>query len=148
MLGSLQAKEYHRRAEAPERAAVCIRQSTGGSIVTFVGKRILVQYDSGLEVVVDYTSETEMTWEAISGPAEGTKATERIYASEVAPGLFFISWVEKDQGITVSNVVDFQNSRVTEFATFDAPQGRQIAANKGTFTEASDESSESTGESV
>ncbi len=101
----------------------------------FVGKKILVRYENGQEVSADYKSDKEMTWESVNGPAIGTQGTETISAAEVAPDVFFINWVEKEGGITISNVVDFANLRVTAFITFDAPQGRQSLFHRGTFSE-------------
>ena len=103
--------------------------------MTFIGKRVSLRYESGLEVVADYKSPTEMAWEALTGPGKGTRGTETIYAAEVAPSVFFISWLEKDKGISVSNVLDLKNLRVTGFVTFDSPQGRQSFFDKGTVTE-------------
>lgn len=103
--------------------------------MTFVGKRVSLRYESGLEVVAEYKSSTEMAWEALTGPSKGTKGNETIFAAEVAPNVFFISWLEKDKGTSVSNVIDLKNLRVTGFVTFDTPQGRQSFFDKGTITE-------------
>jgi len=103
--------------------------------MTFIGKRVSLRYESGLEVVADYRSSSEMTWEALTGPSKGTKGTETIYAAEVAPSVFFINWLEKDKEISVSNVLDLQTFRVTAFVTFGSPQGRQSFFDKGTIVE-------------
>jgi phenolic acid decarboxylase len=103
--------------------------------MTFIGKKFLLRYESGLEVVADYKSSTEMTWKALTGPSKGTTGTETIYTAEVAPNIFFISWLEAGKGISVSNVVDFNNFRVTAFVTFDSPNERQAALDQGTITE-------------
>ena len=103
--------------------------------MSFVGKRVSLRYESGFEVVADYKSSTEMTWEALTGPSKETKGTETIFAAEVAPNVFFISWLEKDKGVSVSTVLDLKNLRVTGFVTLDSPQGRQSFFDKGTVTE-------------
>lgn len=100
----------------------------------FVGKRILIKYDSGLELKAHYRSATQLTWENLTGRTKGQQGTEAIHAVEVAPNVFFISWLEKS-GVSVSNVVDLRNRRVSAFITFDAGQGRQAMLDKGTLTE-------------
>lgn len=123
-------------------AALCLSVASSQQVaqaqekpMTFVGKRVSLRYESGLEVVADYKSATEMAWEALTGPSKGSKGTETIFAAEVAPNVFFISWLEKDKGISVSNVLDLRNLRVTGFVTFDSPQGRQSFFDKGTVAE-------------
>lgn len=98
----------------------------------FVRKTLLLRYDSGLEVKVHYPSASELVWEALSGPAEGQKDTEKIDAVEVVPDVFFISWLERE-GTTVSNVLDFRARRVFAFVTFEAEGGRQSLFDRGTM---------------
>jgi len=106
-----------------------------GKTMAFIGKKILLRYESGLDVVAEYKTATEMTWKAMSGAAKGSSSTEEIYAAEVAPDVFFISWLEKEKGISVSNVIDFANKKVTAFVTFESAQGRQSFFDKGTVVE-------------
>jgi phenolic acid decarboxylase len=85
-------------------------------------------------VKAHYKSATELSWEALAGPSKGTSGDETIYSSEVAPNIFFISWLEK-KGISVSNVLDLNDSVVTAFVTFDAADGRQSFFDKGVVAE-------------
>ena len=103
--------------------------------MTFVGKKLLLRYESGLEVVAEYKSATEMTWHAMTGPSKGNKGNETIYAAEVEPSVFFINWLEKDKATSVSNIVNLKRFRVTAFVTFDSPQGRQSFFDAGTITD-------------
>ncbi len=100
----------------------------------FVGKKILLRYANGMEIIGDYKTSTEMSWEALAGPAKGMKGTERIQAVEISPEIFFISWFE-ESGTTVSQVLNFNKSTVVAYITFETGQGRQSALEKGTFTE-------------
>jgi len=100
----------------------------------FVGKKILLHYDNGLEIIGDYTSPTEISWEARSGPAKGMKGKETIRAVEVASDIFFISWLEAS-GTSVSQILDFNNSTMVAFTTYDSDKGRQSTLGKGTFSE-------------
>ncbi|MGH9324887.1 MAG: MoaF-related domain-containing protein, partial [Vicinamibacteria bacterium] len=62
--------------------------------MSFVGKTLVLRYESGLEVKARYKSATELEWEALAGPAKGRKGTETIASVPVAPDVFFISWLE------------------------------------------------------
>lgn len=102
--------------------------------MSFVGKTIVISYDSGLRIQAHYRSDTELTWRALTGPEQGQEGTEEIHAAEVAPDVFFISWLESS-GVSVSNVLDFQSKVVFAFVTFDAGGFRQAAFDKGTLQE-------------
>jgi phenolic acid decarboxylase len=102
--------------------------------MNFIGRKIIIRYESGLEVKAHYKSATELTWEALTGPSKGISGNETIYSSEVAPNVFFISWLEND-GISVSNVLDLNNRRMTAFLTFDMGKGRQSFFDKGAVEE-------------
>jgi phenolic acid decarboxylase len=102
--------------------------------MNFVGMKIIIRYESGLEVKAHYKSADELAWEALTGPSEGTSGSETIYSSEVAPNVFFISWLE-NSGVSVSNVLDLNDRLVTAFVTFDAGKGRQSFFDKGIFEE-------------
>jgi phenolic acid decarboxylase len=102
--------------------------------MNFIGRKIIIRYESGLEVKAHYKSATELTWEALTGPSKWTSGNETIYSSEVAPNVFFINWLENN-GISVSNVLDLNNRRMTAFVTFDAGKGRQSFFDKGVVEE-------------
>lgn len=102
----------------------------------FVGKKILLHYENGPEVIGDYTSSTEVNWEALSGPAKGMKGSERIQAVEVASDIYFINWLESS-GTSVSQILDFNTSTMVAFTTYDSDKGRQQTLGKGTFREMS-----------
>jgi hypothetical protein len=99
-----------------------------------VGKKLLFNYQSGLQVIGHYSKATEVIWEALTGPMKGSKGTEAVNMAEVAPNIFFVNWVE-ESGTTVSQVLDLDRSLVTAFVTFETPNGRQSMFDKGTFTE-------------
>jgi phenolic acid decarboxylase len=100
----------------------------------FVGKRLVIEYRSGLRVRGHYKSATELTWEALSGPAKGTTGSETTHAIEVAPDVYFINWLEA-AGTTVSQVLDFSMRNVAAFVTFEAAGRRQGMLDTGTFEE-------------
>lgn len=88
---------------------------------------------SGLQVEGHYVSPTEIRWKAITGPAAGKTGTEEARVVEVAPDVFFVSWLEKS-GTTVSQALDLKRLTVTAFVTFEAG-GRQALHDKGSVTE-------------
>lgn len=102
--------------------------------MNFVGKKFLFRYGSGLEVIGHYTSRTRVHWEALTGPAKGDTGDEAIHAAEVAPNVFFISWLEQS-GTSVSQVLDLNRSQATAFVTFETGQGRQSVFDNGTLIE-------------
>ena len=103
-------------------------------MMKLIGKNLLFQYESGLQVIGRYSSPTEVSWEALTGPAKGSKGTESVVMAEIAPNIFFVNWIEKS-GTTVSQTLDLEKLVVTAFVTFDTPQGRQSMFDKGTLTE-------------
>jgi phenolic acid decarboxylase len=99
-----------------------------------LGKTLLLRYESGLEVIGHYSDSTEVSWEALTGPAKGSKGRESVNIAEVSPNIFFVNWVE-ESGTTVSQILDLNKSVVTAYVTFDTPNGRQSIFDKGTLTE-------------
>ena len=99
----------------------------------FVGKSIRIQYASGQQIEARYDSATRLTWRALSGPSEGQTGTETIHAAEIVPSVFFVSWVEREHGFTVSNVVDFEHRRIAAFVTWEEGTERQALLDSGTF---------------
>lgn len=99
-----------------------------------LGKKLRFNYESGLQVIGNYSGLTEVTWEALSGPTKGSTGKESVNMAEIAPNIFFVNWVEKS-GTTVSQVLDLDSSMATVFVTFDTPNGRQSKFDKGTLTE-------------
>ena len=102
--------------------------------MNLIGKKLLFNYESGLQVIGHYSTQTEVSWEALTGPSKGSTGTESVQTAEVAPNIFFVNWIEKS-GTTVSQVLDLDKLIVTAFVTFDTPQGRQSMFDKGTLTE-------------
>lgn len=108
------------------------RSKEGG--MELVGKSLLLKYQSGLEVIGHYRSDAHLEWETASGPQRGARGSESVHVAQVAPHVFFVSWLEKS-GVTVSQVLDLDQSKVTAFVTFDTEQGRQSQFDRGAITE-------------
>jgi molybdenum cofactor biosynthesis MoaF-like protein len=58
-----------------------------------------------------FESETVMTLTNAEGPFKGTSETVQIAVTPIRPGVFMISWQEKDK-TTVVHVEDYENSIV------------------------------------
>jgi len=101
-----------------------------------LGKKLLFEYESGLEVIGHYQEPSQVSWEALSGPAKGSRGTESVAMAEVAPNIFFVNWVEAS-GTTVSQILDLYKMSATAFVTFETPEGRQSMFDKGRLTEES-----------
>ena len=102
------------------------------------GKRIDVNYETGYHFEIQYLSESELKWKALSKAAEGapTEESEPYSSYEIREGLFNINWIE-ESGLVVSQIADLTNSKVYAFMTWpdkDARGGRAELLHKGTLT--------------
>ncbi|MBO1578046.1 MoaF N-terminal domain-containing protein [Bacillus sp. XF8] len=91
---------------------------------TFIGRKVKVSYENGLVFQVTYLSETKLRWEALEGPKKGEFGEETITSMEVAPGIYFLNWVEED-GLTISQILNLHEMKLNTFMTFDQGEGRQ-----------------------
>lgn len=102
------------------------------------GRRVDVDYETGYHFVIEYLSETELRWHALSKTAEGAPDHEgEPYPSySLGDDAYMVNWIE-ESGLVVSRVADFRNGRVTAFKTWpdkDARGGRAELLHKGTLT--------------
>jgi hypothetical protein len=95
------------------------------------GKRVRITYPSGLEVEAEYVSPEKVRWKAVAGPPAGTTGENAMHSAEVAPGVFFLNWIE-DNGLAVSQVLELSASTIMTFVTFDTPDGRSSSFQQGT----------------
>ena len=103
--------------------------------MSLAGTRTLIAYDSGIELDVEYLSDTELEWKGTAGPAAGKSGTESLSVIELAPGIYVVGWIEAD-GTAVTNVISVEAGAVVAHVTFDTPQGRRSALQRGAFTPA------------
>ncbi len=69
------------------------------------------RYPDGLTILVKTTDNDTLYWECLEGEARGQSATEKCDRREVAPGVYFVNWIEKD-GTAISQVVDYNRMTV------------------------------------
>jgi phenolic acid decarboxylase len=103
--------------------------------MTLIGRRLLLTYDNHLEITGLYR-DGAMDWEGMTGPAKGMTGTEKTHAREVAPGVFFVSWLEAS-GTTVSQILDLNAMKVCGFVTWASGAERQSMFAEGRLTELS-----------
>jgi hypothetical protein len=103
----------------------------GGSM-TLHGKTLTLEYESGLIVRGRYTADS-VSWEALSGPAKGSRGTERTYVYALSQNRFFVNWIEAS-GTTVSQILDFDAGQVLSFVTYTAGGTRQATLDRGAIT--------------
>ena len=128
-----------RRGElpAPNSVIVFAGPSSGppappGGSMTLHGKTLTLKYESGLIVRGRYTADS-VSWEAVSGPAKGSRGTERTYVYALSQNRFFVNWLEAS-GTTVSQILDFDASQVLSFVTYTAAGTRQATLDRGAIT--------------
>lgn len=100
--------------------------------MTLTGRTLTLTYQSGLIVRGTYGADS-VSWEALSGPAQGRTGTERTYVHALSPTTYFVSWVEAS-GTTVSQVLDLDSRRVWAFVTYPTGATREAMMDRGTIS--------------
>lgn len=81
------------------------------------GKRVDVDYESGDHYVIDYLSESELRWNALSEVGgEPSSEVDPYDAVALGEDVYMVNWIE-EAGVVASQVADFGNGRVTTFLT-------------------------------
>lgn len=97
--------------------------------IVLSGKKIRYDYGAS-QYEVTVKNDTLLRWKSLSGISKGTMGEERYYKQDIAPGIIFISWIEKD-GLGVSQVVNWNTHVVNSYLRID----NQIIPISGTLTE-------------
>ena len=92
--------------------------------------RVRLTYNSGMTIDAHYVSESEVRWHAHTGPAAGQDGAEQCQVAEVAPGMYFVNWIEAPATV-LSQVLDLNTMRVTLFAAFKAGENMQGFLDRG-----------------
>lgn len=75
------------------------------------GKSLTYIYENNDSYRVSF-DDAGATWTALSGPATGSTGTETYDCAEVAPNVFFVSWLEESAEV-VSFVANLNESTIT-----------------------------------
>lgn len=75
-----------------------------------IGKTIEYRYGESVYHVT-FTSDSTLSWEAVTGDEQGVQARETYVAEQVAPHMLFITWGEEN-GVGVSQLLDFERGKV------------------------------------
>ncbi|MDD6461560.1 MAG: MoaF N-terminal domain-containing protein [Bifidobacteriaceae bacterium] len=102
------------------------------------GRKVDVDYETGYHFVIEYLSDNELQWTALSKTAEGAPNHEsEPYSSyELGEGIFMVNWIE-DSGLVVSQIADFAHGKVYAFMTWpdeNAGGHRAELLHKGTLS--------------
>lgn len=109
-----------------------------GIFEAYKGKKVDVNYETGYHFIIEYLSENELQWKALSKRAEGAPEVEKepYQSYELMPGVYMINWIE-ESGLVVSQVADFNDGKVWAFMTWPDEKTRGHRAqllHKGTLT--------------
>ncbi|WP_406470430.1 MoaF-related domain-containing protein [Streptomyces sp. NBC_01615] len=112
--------------------------STDAAAPAFAGRRYVFRVDNGTVFRNTYAADGRtLHWHTVEGPAKGTAETVTLHHAEIAPNLYFVSWIEAS-GTTVSHVMDLNRNTVRAFWTYAdeaAPVGdRSGELHTGTLT--------------
>ncbi len=77
-----------------------------------------VTYTDGTRHTVTVTDLETVTWLAVEGVDKGATATETVDRREIAPGVWYVSWQQKD-GAVVTQIVDLSKLRVISTRAMD-----------------------------
>ncbi len=107
---------------------------------TIADRTFIYRYESGVVISGRFVGEREIHWEGLQGPAAGSEGSAAIKATQVAPGVWFVSWLEEGSDDAVSQTLNLHTMRVASFVTWSSPEGRQSNFDQGTLEEAADPS--------
>lgn len=75
-------------------------------VTQLAGQRFEYTYENGIAYTISFECEQTLRWEAVAGPDAGESAIEMYDSVEVAPNIYFITWLEEN-GTVVSQVADY-----------------------------------------
>ena len=103
------------------------------STESYAGRKFLFRVDNGVVFRNSYSEDgSKLHWECLEGPF-GSEEVE-LNVAEVAPGLFFVSWVE-DSGMAISHAMNLNSNTVHAFWSWQEQGGRQCELHTGTLEE-------------
>lgn len=91
-----------------------------------IGNRFVLRYRSGLVVEASYPAANQFVWKGVEG-----SGSENASIEEIAPGVFFVSWLQKNR-TSVSNVINLNANTVNAFVTYPGANGRESMSDAGT----------------
>ncbi|MFJ4224279.1 ester cyclase [Microbacterium sp. NPDC089695] len=91
-------------------AGADITVATPGPVEGLPGFRFVLDYDGQYVYEIDIISETLMSWRGIVGNV-GLQDTEEYTTTELAPGLFVLSWSEHVETLALTMLVDLNARR-------------------------------------
>lgn len=108
------AKQENVKTETP------VADTTDYSII---GKKALITYPE-FKAEVEYLSDSSLHWKVTYNDGKVAEESEKISYKQLNDSQFFLNWIEKD-GITVSQVIDPKQQKVTAFLSFNDPKSER-----------------------
>jgi hypothetical protein len=90
-------------------------------MINLAGHCIEQLYDNGLTYKLSFECARTLRREVLAGPDAGQAAIQLYDSVEIAPNIYFITWVEEG-GLVVSQVADFNRMIVYTSLTCDGNQ--------------------------
>ena len=89
------------------------------------GKKVDVDYDTGLHFTIEFHSEDELEWKTLKPLSEGNPdhEVEPYYAYDLGDDRYMLNWVE-NSGVVVSQIQDYGKGTVHAFLTWPDPDAR------------------------
>ena len=76
------------------------------NISKLAGHRFEQVYENGVTYLISFQCERTLGWEIITGPDAGHAATRFYDSVQIAPNIYFITWLE-EEGVVISQVADY-----------------------------------------
>jgi len=97
----------------------------------YIGKKIDVQYESGLHYTIEYLSDTQLQWIDLAEGIQGAdkQGTEDVYYYEIADDVYSFNWIE-ETGISVCQTINFKEYKAYSFIAWndDNAKGKRAFA--------------------
>ena len=90
-------------------------------ITKLAGHCVEQVYENGVTYRISFQCDRTLRWEALAGPDAGQVAIQLYDSVQIAPNIYFITWLEEG-GAVVSQVVDYNQMIVYTSLACDGNQ--------------------------
>jgi hypothetical protein len=90
-------------------------------ITKLAGQRVEQIYENGVTFLISFQCDRTLRWEAVAGPDAGQVAIRLYDSVQIAPNIYFITWLEEG-GTVISQVADYNQMIVYTSLTCDGNQ--------------------------
>lgn len=90
-------------------------------ITKLAGQRIEQIYENGVTFLISFQCDRTLRWEAVAGPDAGQVAIRLYDSVQIAPNIYFITWLEEGEAV-ISQVADYNRMIVYTSLACDGNQ--------------------------